>query len=256
MWCFPSFSPAIKLNKSTRMKLVPAFTALFTSFVSLLTNSHAQDINAKLYISEILCRTATEGNVNDRDELYILVAGTTPAGQVSKRLPSQDNYYEFFNDRLDSVIRPRTIEVPTPPLLKRPLVIHYPRFTDRDQKPQGVPPIWNGTLASGQSAVLVVSFNEQDNTDWTAIKNYLAAVVAKVKIGDANLSDAIKGIGTPTKDNHIGTFLVTATNVNGVLKTRVDEVRDSSISARSAASHSVKLRGDGSYDVVLAHVKE
>ena len=214
----------------------------------------AQEINARITISEIFCKSATEGGLSDRDELYVLAAGTAPVGQVSKRLPAIDDYYEYHTGQLDSLIRPRVFKVMLPVLGKRS--IPFPRFTNRDQQEQGTPQIWSGTLAPGQKARILVSFNEQDNKDLTKIKKFLAKVVQKMSTDDSEIAAVLRAIPTPEKDDHIGTFLITATNSGGKLVTRFDEIRDASLSSRTGNSQKVSLRGSGSYDVVVNYKRE
>ncbi|MFZ4664699.1 MAG: hypothetical protein ACOYNY_47345, partial [Caldilineaceae bacterium] len=115
-------------------------------------------MNVSLYLDSLaaVATTSTNGD-GDRDEVYVIAYGTVTEknghGQMIEfastlaRLPryvDDDDYYEF------SAFQNNTMS-------------DYGSWTNQDQAPVGPPIIWEGQLASGQSAQFTVIVAEQDN---------------------------------------------------------------------------------------------
>jgi hypothetical protein len=101
----------------------------------------------QLVVEKITCRTPTETGINDRDEVYFLVAGATTHGKkvrVSPKGPAADYYGLSKGDSA-----------------------HY--IT-----------LWQGDLEDGEDAFLIVFVREQDNAQLQAIKDAIGGAVTVI----------------------------------------------------------------------------
>jgi hypothetical protein len=159
---------------------------------------------------DCLVHTQEKGISNDRDEIFILYQGKTPAGREGNRLPlylGGDDYYEFTNGDVRDADG---------------------QWTNQDQAPVGRPVIWTGRLAPGQSADFVVTIMEQDNGDLSTIKSLLGKAVDAAKALAKSNAEAEAIVGVIAElvpllpdikgSEFLGAFAVHAENDRGALK--------------------------------------
>jgi hypothetical protein len=104
-------------------------------------------------------QTSSTSGDGDRDELYVKVGRIGPGNSSNqKRLPGADDYYEAYNGT----------------------TVNENAWTNQDQSPVNNPVIWSGTLAHGQSALLSVAAQEQDNSDLPNIKAGIVSAMTAV----------------------------------------------------------------------------
>jgi hypothetical protein len=184
--------------------------------------SRGKVITAEIGIGGMHCERVTENEKalfgNPRDEIYIVVRGTTPAGAYSPpRLPREDDYYEFWSGTHGT----------------------EQGWTNKDEQKQSRPSFWKGSLAPGESADFVIHIAEQDNADLGKIKRAVDEILKAISAAasDRNRSDSGSGDSSeatrrafeqaartaasliPEIDSHdyIGTFGANVTNQDGRL---------------------------------------
>ncbi|MFN0214052.1 MAG: hypothetical protein ACKVT2_07335 [Saprospiraceae bacterium] len=173
------------------------------------------NLNVEILIDQLTCENISyePGPGNNRDEVYVTVAGNTPSGQnIKSRLPrykSDDDYYQFFKGT----------------------TAKGQSWINQDDAPVGPPRIWAGTLKPNESAKFLVALGEQDNKSIGTIINALISFLALevVKIGAKLVpggeivrewaEKAAKYLPGNTKDDIIGAFCVEVKNQDGKLFT-------------------------------------
>lgn len=158
-------------------------------------------LRIRLLVAEATCAKTTEnfGGANDRDEVYLLVAGATPAVKTDKKLPGRDDYYEAKSGtRL--------------------------AWTNQDQKPAIHPIIWEGDLLPSESATFVIHIGEQDGSQLAEIMKWAADAAAKLvpEIGAA-AKQIVAKIPFPQGDETIGRVIAKVTNSNGAITAEYHE---------------------------------
>jgi hypothetical protein len=193
----------------------------------------------KIMIDEIVCGTPTETGLNDRDEVYFVLAGASPQGPIQiNRVspPAPEDYYGLHAGE-----RARNIQ------------------------------LWEGWLGIGQSAFLTVLVREQDNAQLAAI----AAAARTVALGVASIfvptlvptalsslkDTAISLINSfeGDADNTIGIFSVLITNQGEDFTVVWDNIADTNIVSPLPYTGSSKLfdaTGDGSHYTVQASIQK
>lgn len=199
---------------SLRAPLVAAIVAFIAA------PSAAAPLAVTVRLDNLTCTVPTERTGgNNRDEVTLdVIAVQRGAAPVKRRLPRSrfDDYYEFWAGT-DGAAR---------------------GFTNRDQVPQGVPQLWEGVLSDGETVLVVVRINEQDNKQLPLIKALLlqgldqaeqlvagavaphpGAPPALPGADLAELYDQVAGVFAAlpkkAKDDFIGAFAVTITNDGG-----------------------------------------
>jgi hypothetical protein len=102
---------------------------------------------AQLVVRQITCRTPTETGINDHDEVYFLVAGSTSTGKkvrVSPKGPAQDYFSMAAGDSLHEIV------------------------------------LWQDDLEDGKDAFLIVFVREQDNAQLQAIEDAVTGGISLV----------------------------------------------------------------------------
>ena len=184
----------------------------------------------KIAIEKMHCIRPTEnGWINDRDELYIAVAGKTPAGSLKKRLPRNDDYYEFWEGTRGE---------------KR-------GWTNQNQRKQGKPVIWEGELENGESADFLINIGEQDNKNLPIFKKIGQKILEYLsKASEENNEDKygmyitsakylIDFLPASDKDDIIGTFLMRVKNYGGRISVTYDDLLHMKLFPRHPEAQSV-----------------
>jgi hypothetical protein len=113
-----------------------------------------------IYFDEITCiaRTQESGLGRKRDEMYIRSVVRSPEGVSVRRLPYDDDYYEFWTGTTSRKDISKKGE-------------HGLRaWTNKDQRDVGPPVIWSGHLLDGQWVDAMITIMEQDSREMKAIR--------------------------------------------------------------------------------------
>jgi hypothetical protein len=159
--------------------------------------------HVKLIISHFGCTKPTETNfANDRDEVYIVVSGKSPAGNTNNRFPAGDDYYEF----------------------KEGWRVEVRGWTNQNQQTLTPPVLWEGNLEAGQAAHVLVSFFEQDNKTINKVL-LLGGLLGSAASNDPNLkqedrdilraiADGLQALASlfPEKDEVLGAVILIVRN--------------------------------------------
>jgi hypothetical protein len=193
----------------------------------------------ELAIDSLTCDVHTDesGSGALRDEVYVRVAGQTPAGHVAQRLPfsaSGDGYYQFFQPQVS------TRATPTSWTDERERVVPYPR-------------LWAGSLAPGATADFVVFLGEQDNKSLDDVIEPLRVALARIEglvpdpIVRAAVAAALPLLGAiPTResDDVLGAFTVRLENRAGTLAATWIAARDVAPGSPEASSTTIENTSD------------
>jgi len=104
--------------------------------------------------------TCVQSTEPGRDEVYFRIHGNSSHGLFSRRLPRDDDYYEFNSDQTNN---------------------QNQHWTNQDQAPVGRPVLWAGHLDEGQGAEVVVFIAEQDNKELGVLRDIAKAALAALK---------------------------------------------------------------------------
>ncbi|HEY1084288.1 MAG TPA: hypothetical protein VGE29_18625 [Prosthecobacter sp.] len=166
---------------------------LFLSMNGVINAQATNSVRIRLLVGEATCIKSTEnvGGLNNRDEVYLLVAGATPGGKTDKKLPGRDDYYEAKSGTKLA-------------------------WTNQDQRPAIHPIIWEGDLRPSESATFVIHVGEQDGSQLAEIMKWAADAADKLfpEIGGA-AKQIVAKIPFPQGDEAIGRIIAKVTNKNG-----------------------------------------
>lgn len=175
-------------------------------------------IYVRVTIARMHCLKPTD---NSRDEVYVLVAGRSPQGNIARRLPSDDDYYGWTDNQANYWWNQKEAQQP------RPLLGGF----------------W---LAQGQSAQLAISLADQDNKAFNVVTRIAEGVAALAlvagEVDAAVVMEALAGVLSQfgdKEDDHLGAFTVSVLNDGGKL----------AVTWRGG-NHARYLPGDGSARIV------
>lgn len=227
---------------------MPANALAFESAKEQTVNTDQERLKVVLTIDQMaVTEITTEDEIpiigsNTVDEVYFFVTGTSSRGLFARRLPTQDDYYQFWNGSTS-------------------LSSDYRTWTNLDEEPIGRPFLWAGELANQEGADLFVVVAEQDNKKLGALKRALQAghKLMKATYGtDPKAAAAlqfseplIEAIPEIDKDDIIGAFVVHLENVGGQvsatfvpwLEYQFESGREGGTTVANSESYAVKSIG-------------